>query len=67
MNDKIKRLRDEYLEGDIVVLVNMEGENLACGLKGTVVKVDDIGQIHVNWENGSRLALNSEFDTFYKK
>lgn len=28
--------------------------------------IDDIGQIHVNWENGSTLALIEE-DSFDKK
>ena len=34
------------------------------GLKGVVKMVDDIGQIHVSWENGSGLALNIEEDSF---
>jgi len=36
------------------------------GLKGTVTHVDDAGQIHMRWENGSSLALNVEVDTFKK-
>lgn len=31
---------------------------------GKVIDVDDIGQIHVEWENGSTLALNVEEDDF---
>ncbi len=38
---------------------------MSYGLKGTVMSVDDIGQIHVNWENGSTLALTEE-DSFEK-
>lgn len=34
------------------------------GMIGTVTSVDDIGQIHVAWENGSHLALNMEEDEF---
>ena len=34
------------------------------GLAGTVQFVDDIGQIHVQWENGRSLALNAETDRF---
>ena len=37
------------------------------GLKGTVKHVDDIGQIHVRWENGSGLALNLDVDSFTAK
>ena len=28
--------------------------------------VEDIAQIHVNWDNGSSLALNKDEDTFRK-
>lgn len=34
--------------------------------EGTVIFVDDLGQIHVEWDNGSTLALNSECDRFRK-
>ena len=34
------------------------------GLEGTIESVDDIGQIHVRWDNGSSLALNYEEDSF---
>ena len=51
-------LRDEYKEGDRVKLVSMKGENIPSGICGTVKYVDDIGQIHVHWDNGSTLALN---------
>ena len=33
-------------------------------MQGKVIGVDDIGQIHVEWENGSTLALNVEEDDF---
>lgn len=36
------------------------------GTIGTVTWVDDIGQIHVKWENGSSLALNVKLDSFSK-
>ena len=35
------------------------------GLKGKVDMVDDAGQIHVNWENGSSLALVPAVDSFH--
>ena len=45
----------------------MRGENqMPYGLKGTVKFVDDAGQIHMKWENGSSLALNINEDTFEK-
>lgn len=35
------------------------------GTVGTVTCVDSIGQIHVDWDNGSTLAL-TEIDKFHK-
>lgn len=37
---------------------------MAKGLEGTVEDVDDIGQIHVKWDSGSRLALIVGADLF---
>lgn len=53
-----------YNQGDTVILEEMVGENLPYGLKGTIRKVDDIGQIHINWENGSSLAIDPKIDKF---
>ena len=37
---------------------------LAAGTKGTVVSVDDMCQIHVDWDNGRGLALVPGTDSF---
>ncbi len=39
---------------------------MRLGLQGTVEIVDDIGQIHVKWDNGRNLALVPEEDGFRK-
>lgn len=60
------RIREEYPPGSQIKLIEMKGEpQMRYGLKGTVMAIDDIGQIHVNWENGSTLALTEE-DSFEK-
>lgn len=56
--------KEIYNQGDTVILEEMVGENLPYGLKGTIRKVDDIGQIHINWENGSSLAIEPKIDKF---
>ena len=62
-----ERNRRLYPEGSIVILDSMYGEQqMPKGLKGIVDEVDDIGQIHVKWENRSSLALNVEVDSFRK-
>lgn len=64
---QIDKIMKEYTKGTKVILLNMEGESqMPRGLKGEVDHVDDAGQIHVRWENGSSLALNVEVDTFHK-
>lgn len=56
-----------YPEGTQIILQEMRGESqMPYGLKGTVKFVDDAGQIHMSWENGSSLALNIDEDTFEK-
>lgn len=63
----VEKLREIYPEGTKIILQEMQGESqMAKGLKGTVTYVDDAGQIHMRWENGSSLALNVEVDTFKK-
>lgn len=65
---KIEWLRHRYPMGTRLCLDHMEGEpQMPAGLKGEVVCVDDIGQIHVKWENGSSLALNREVDQFHRE
>jgi hypothetical protein len=63
--EQIERLKERYPAGTVVRLGQMEGEHqMPSGMEGKVIGVDDIGQIHVEWENGSTLALNVEEDDF---
>lgn len=64
--NKVEMLRKRYPKGTRLCLDNMEGEpQMPPGLKGRVSFVDDAGQIHVQWENGSTLAL-TEIDSFHR-
>lgn len=66
--NKLEALRKRYPQGTCIRLEEMEGEpQMLPGLKGRVDFVDDSGQIHVKWENGSSLALNMEADRFHKE
>ena len=57
--ERIEKLKEEYPQGTRVELVYMEDEfsRLQPGEKGTVVGVDDIGTIHVNWDTGGSLGI----------
>ena len=57
--DTVERIRREYPVGTRVELISMQDKytKLAAGEKGTVIGVDDIGTIHVNWDCGSCLGI----------
>lgn len=55
---EIGTLRDEYPQGCRVELVKMDDAQAPpAGTCGTVSFVDDIGTIHVKWDNGSSLGV----------
>ena len=55
----LKQLKEYYTSGTRVMLIRMSDPytNLRQGDRGTVTLVDDIGTIHVSWDNGSRLGV----------
>lgn len=64
-SDKIEAMRQRYPKGTRVRLENMSGEtHMPPGMEGDVFLVDDAAQIHVQWDNGSTLALIPGEDSF---
>ena len=63
-----ERLREQYPPGTRVECVSMNDPfaPVPSGTRGNVMFVDDIAQIHVNWDTGSSLALNNDEDSFRK-
>lgn len=61
----VKELKERYVEGTRISLVHINDTycKLSKGDKGTVVCGDDIGQIHVQFDNSIRIGLNLEEDT----
>jgi hypothetical protein len=54
-----------YKVGQRVELIEMDDiQAPAPHTMGRIMFVDDIGQIHVLWDNGSTLALNTDYDEF---
>lgn len=64
---QVEGTRKRYPEGTRIKCINMSGEtSVKSGDLGTVTDVDDMGQIHVKWDNGSSLALIPGEDSYSK-
>lgn len=56
--EMIEKLRSEFPVGARVELVKMDDVQAPpVGTSGTVKYIDDIGTIHVAWDNGSSLGI----------
>lgn len=55
----LQKLKCDYPEGTRVRLIHMDDpySRLEPGDEGSVIGVDDIGTIHVKWDNGSTLGV----------
>ena len=65
---EVEDLRRRYPKGSRVKLIKLEDpyRNIPEGTKGTVDSVDDIGTIHVRWDDGPRLGIVPGVDEFRK-
>jgi len=62
--EEVEELRKELL-GKCIKLIKMYDDfAVEPGTVGKVRLVDDIGNIHINWENGSKLALIPNHDEY---
>lgn len=63
--EKLYLIKSQYPKGTRVELIKMEDKQAPpIGTKGTVKFVDDMGTIHVYWDNGSGLGLIYGEDEF---
>ena len=63
----INELRQQYPEGTRILLDYMDDKYaVPTGTRGTVLHVDDGGNIHMKWDNGRTLSLVPEVDNFRK-
>lgn len=62
----IEQLRKKYPVGTKIQLISMRDEKYPVlpGTVGEVTHIDDMGSIHMKWENGSSLAVIPEVDSF---
>lgn len=56
--EELELIRKEYPKGSRIELLEMEDlQAPPIGTRGTVVGVDDIGSLLVNWDNGCGLNV----------
>ena len=68
LSQQAQRYKESYPPGTRIMLISMEDPwaPVPSGTRGTVEVVDDIGQIHMKWDNGRTLALVPGEDSFRK-
>lgn len=64
--DKLNELKQKYPVGTRLRLISMpqEPNPVPRGTLGTVTGIDDLGTIHVNWDNHSTLGIVIDVDKF---
>lgn len=64
--EHIEQLRKMYPAGTKIQLISMRDEKYPVLPRtiGEVTHIDDMGSIHMKWENGSSLAIIPEADSF---
>ena len=62
----LEQLRRQYPKGTKLQLLSMRNEKypILPGTIGEVTHIDDLGSIHMKWQNGSSLAIIPEVDSF---
>ena len=62
----LEQLRKQYPKGTKLQMITMRNEKypIPPGTVGEVTHIDDMGSIHMKWENGSFLAIIPEVDSF---
>ena len=56
-----------YKPGDRIEIIHMDDiQTIPSGTQGTIDYIDDIGQLHMKWDNGRTLAINLDVDSIKK-
>ena len=64
---KVEMMKERYPNGTRICLDSMENDPqpIPSGTKGTVIAVDDAGQLLMKWDNGRSLSLIPGEDRFH--
>ena len=65
-HEQVQRIKDQYPPGTRIRLNSMSDpwSPVPEGTEGTVDRVDDIGTVHMKWDNGRTLGLVPGEDSF---
>jgi len=65
---QVQRLKEMYPKGTRIELICMEDpfSPVPPGTRGSVRAVDDMGTLHMNWDNGRTLGVVPGEDSFRK-
>ena len=56
-----------YKPGDRIEMIYMDDiQAIPSGTQGMIDYIDDIGQLHMKWDNGRTLAVNLDVDIIEK-
>lgn len=68
LSRQAKVVKENYPPGTRIMLLAMEDPfaPVPSGTRGTVKFVDDIGQLHMSWDNGRSLSVVPGEDSFRK-
>lgn len=66
--EKVAKIKEDYPAGTRIQLDHMDDPfaPVSAGMTGTVHRVDDMGTIHMHWDNGRSLGICPEVDSFHK-
>lgn len=64
-NTEIENAKKKYPRGTRIRMIHMEDKRpIPPGTEGTVDFVDDMGTVHMKWENGRTLGIIPNEDEF---
>lgn len=63
---EVDRIKEQYPVGTRIELISMDDPHapIESGMQGTVDMVDDIGTLHMKWDNGRTLGIVPGEDNF---
>ena len=65
--NRVARIKEQYPPGTRIRLNSMDDpQAVPAGAEGTVLAVDDVGQLLMKWDNGRSISLIPGVDSFSK-